>query len=114
MGPFFLLDLKMKKFIFLLLVSATFSVSADQIKDGRAKSDAACVLCHGAIGQSAIPNVPHIAGQPSVYISEQLKNYRNGKRQNEVMNLIAKQLTDVEIVNLAAWFESVKLTFEAP
>jgi cytochrome c553 len=43
-----------------------------------------------------------------------LRNYRSGKRQNEVMNMIAKQLTDSEITHLAAWFSTIKVTVEAP
>jgi cytochrome c553 len=47
-------------------------------------------------------------------VSEQLKNYRSGKRQNEVMGVIAKQLTDLEISQLASWYSAIKVTVEAP
>jgi cytochrome c553 len=63
---------------------------------------------------ASLPNAPHLAGQQAIYVNEQLRNYRSGKRQNEVMNMIAKQLTDSEIAQLAAWFSSVKVTVEAP
>jgi cytochrome c553 len=34
--------------------------------------------------------------------------------QNEVMNMIAKQLTDSEIAQIASWFGSIKVTVEVP
>lgn len=69
-----------------------------------------CATCHGPLGLSQLPNAPHLAGQPAIYIVEQLKNYRSGKRQNEVMSVIAKPLTDQEIDDLAAWYESIQIS----
>ena len=87
---------------------------ADDAAAGRLKAETACSLCHGHHGVASLPNAPHLAGQQAIYVNEQLRNYRSGKRQNEVMNMIAKQLTDSEIAQLAAWFSSVKVTVEAP
>ena len=80
---------------------------------GRAKA-AACAVCHGGNGLSMQPNVPHLAGQPQIYLVEQLKNYRSGKRPHEVMSVIAKPLTDREIEDLAAWYASHQLQVTAP
>lgn len=104
----------MKSFFFTLLVCAAFNTYADDVSAGRAKSDVACALCHGPTGLATLPNAPNLAGQQAIYISEQLKNYRNGKRANEVMGMIAKPLTDAEISQLAAWFSAIKVTVEAP
>ena len=87
---------------------------ANDVDAGREKAEVACALCHGRIGVSTLPNAPNLAGQQAIYVSEQLRNYRSGKRQNEVMNMIAKQLTDSEIVQISAWFGSIKVTVEAP
>jgi cytochrome c553 len=76
---------------------------------GKAKADAVCAACHGANGYSQLPNAPHLAGQPEIYVKEQLKAYRNGKRAHEVMAVIAKPLTDDEINNLAAWYSSIEI-----
>jgi cytochrome c553 len=76
---------------------------------GRAKADAVCAACHGSKGYSQLPNAPHLAGQPEIYLKEQLKAYRNGKRANEVMAVIAKPLTDDEISNLAEWYSSIQI-----
>lgn len=104
----------MKSIFFVLLMSASFHSFADDVAAGRAKAEVACSLCHGANGISTLPNAPNLAGQQAIYLSEQLKNYRSGKRQSEVMNLIAKPLTDPEISQLAAWYSAIKVTVETP
>lgn len=104
----------MKKIIFAFLACVAVSANADDVTEGRAKAEVACALCHGPSGIATLPNAPNLAGQQSIYLSEQLRNYRSGKRQNEVMNMIAKQLTDSEIAHLSAWFSAVKVTVEAP
>jgi len=94
------------------LCLATASMAAD-VAAGRAKA-ATCAVCHGPQGLSMQPNVPHLAGQPEIYLAEQLRQYRSGKRAHEVMAVIAKPLTDAEIDNLAAWYASMQLRVEAP
>jgi cytochrome c553 len=100
--------------IAILLVFSAFNTYADDVAAGRAKADVACALCHGVSGLSSLPNAPHLAGQPAIYVVEQLRNYRSGKRQNEVMNVIAKNLSDVEITHLGAWFSAIKVSVETP
>jgi cytochrome c553 len=97
--------------IILLLGSATAS-AADPLA-GRAKA-AACAVCHGQSGISMVPNAPHLAGQPALYVEDQLKSYRSGKRAHEVMSLIAKPLSDADIEDLAAWFASIKVEATPP
>jgi cytochrome c553 len=98
-----------------LALAAGFSAGAQaaDVKAGQARS-AACAVCHGPQGLSMQPAVPHLAGQPEIYLIEQLKAYRSGKRANEVMGVIAKPLTDAEIENLAAWYASITLRVEMP
>lgn len=104
----------MKKLVFLFLLCVALPSFADDAAEGRMKAEVACSLCHGHNGVSTLPNAPNLAGQQAIYVSEQLRNYRSGKRQNEVMNMIAKPLTDSEIAHLAAWFSTIKVTVEAP
>jgi len=61
-----------------------------------------------------LPNAPHLAGQPAIYLVEQLKHYRSGQRTNEVMGVIAKPLTDKEIDDLAAWYASLQINVQMP
>ena len=104
----------MKKLLLPVLLCTAFQAFADDVAAGRTKADTACALCHGPNGISTLPNAPNLAGQPAIYLSEQLRNYRSGKRQNDVMNVITKPLTDAEIAQLAAWFAAIKVTVEMP
>jgi cytochrome c553 len=90
-----------------------FQAQASDAKAGQVKAGM-CVTCHGAYGLSTMPNAPHLAGQPAIYIEEQLKQYRSGKRANEVMAVMAKPLTDKEIENLAAWYASIPIEVGKP
>lgn len=82
--------------------------SAADIEAGKGKA-AACAVCHGAQGLSTLPNAPHLAGQPQIYLAEQLRNYRSGKRAHEVMSVIAKPLGDKDIDDLSAWYASLQI-----
>lgn len=93
-----------------MLMAASLSPSfAGDVSAGKARA-AMCATCHGPLGVSQLPNAPHLAGQPEIYTIEQLKQYRNGKRANEVMAVIAKSLSDKDIEDLAAWYGSIVLT----
>jgi cytochrome c553 len=73
-----------------------------------------CSTCHGVNGLSTLLNAPHLAGQPAIYLVEQMKAYRSGKRSHEVMNVVAKPLSDADIDALAAWYASIKIEVKAP
>jgi cytochrome c553 len=90
------------------LLAATNPSRADDIEGGRQKAQS-CAMCHGVNGIAQMPGAPNLAGQPAMYVAEQLKNYRSGKRSNEIMNVIAKPLSDADINNLAAWYASIQV-----
>ena len=58
---------------------------------------------------STLPDAPHLAGQPAIYLERALRAYRSGERRNEVMNVAAKSLTDAEIVEFAAHFSAIAI-----
>lgn len=91
---------------------ATIGVAADAAA-GRAKAQA-CAACHGANGLSARPDAPNLAGQPAIYVAEQLRAYRSGRRRHEVMSLVAQPLSDTDIEDLAAWFEAIRVEATPP
>jgi cytochrome c553 len=95
--------------IAMITASAAASAAESASSKGKAKAEAQCNVCHGANGMSQIPNAPHLAGQPEIYLVEQLKHYRSGKRANEVMGVLAKPLSDDDIANLAAWYSSIEI-----
>jgi cytochrome c553 len=79
---------------------------------GKTRAQMACAVCHGQLGLSMQPNVPSLAGQPKIYLVEQLRNYRSGKRHHEVMSVIAKTLTEEDIQNMSDWYASLKINVE--
>jgi len=83
-----------------LLLSANAQAEAPAAP---AKS-ATCVGCHGADGNSMVPNFPKLAGQHASYTEKQLKDFRDGFRKDATMAAFAKGLTDTEIKELAAFY----------
>jgi cytochrome c553 len=73
-----------------------------------------CSACHGAKGIATAPDAPNLAGQSAIYTTAQLKAYRSGARKHEVMNVVAKPLSDADIDTLSAWYASIKIEVKAP
>ncbi|HEY9536884.1 MAG TPA: cytochrome c [Kiloniellaceae bacterium] len=73
-----------------------------------------CQTCHGIDGIAKIPIAPHIAGESQIYLETQLKAFRSGKRENEIMSVIAKNLSDEDISDLAAWYSSIEISVKVP
>lgn len=101
----------MKTFLNLsvaVLFSTLASVSfAGDAAAGKAKS-MTCAGCHGANGISNNPMWPNLAGQKQAYLASALQMYRDGRRKNAMMSAMAKNLTDADIANLAAYYSSLK------
>jgi cytochrome c553 len=75
-------------------------------------SGQACVDCHGAEGNAPIDAIyPKLGGQYHDYLAHSLQAYRSGTRSGSVtttlMGTQAKALTDQQIADLAAYFNSV-------
>jgi cytochrome c553 len=91
------------------LSGAIVSISAfpaNSIETGAAKA-VVCQACHGANGNSSNPEWPSLAGIGADYIADQLKNFKEGKRQNPVMMPMAMPLTPDDMTNLWAYFDSL-------
>jgi cytochrome c553 len=65
-----------------------------------------CRTCHGLDGYAKIPIAPHIGGEPATYLIEQLVAFRDGTREHEMMTVVARNLTDQNIADVAAWYAS--------
>lgn len=89
------------------------SVWAADLKLGKKKARM-CNVCHGKNGLATNPEAPNLAGESSIYIEKQLVAFRKGERNHRQMTIIAKQLKDEDIKNLAAWYEAMKVTVELP
>ncbi|HMN21971.1 MAG TPA: cytochrome c [Ottowia sp.] len=92
---------------FALAAAAPLAQAADPAA-GQAHYESTCVACHGPGGISVAPIYPNLAGQKEPYLVEQIKAYRDGSRVNAIMAPMAKNLTDTQIVNLAAYLSALK------
>jgi cytochrome c553 len=79
--------------------------AADDVAAGKAKAKS-CVGCHGADGQGTKNGSP-LATLSKSEIAQALKEYKSGKRQHTTMNALAKNLSDTDIANLAAYLASL-------
>jgi len=96
----------------LLALASTPAAAGDRAA-GRTRAET-CVQCHGANGVSVLPNAPNLAGQPEVYLVEQLRQFRSGRRPSEVMGVIAKPLSDRDIDDLSAWYSAIAIEATPP
>ena len=98
----------------LIVAAATsLSVQAQDIKgDAKAgeKKIAMCIGCHGIPGyQASFPEVykvPMISGQGAKYITAALNAYKKGERKHPTMRGIAETLTDQDMADISAYYET--------
>jgi cytochrome c553 len=68
-----------------------------------------CTLCHGE-GLKGIGNIPRIAGVHPIYLVRQLYNFKTGANNGpeaQLMKPVVANLTDEDIVSLAAYIGSL-------
>jgi cytochrome c553 len=70
----------------------------------------ACGACHGADGNAPIPAFPSLAGQPALFIENQLVLIREGLREVPSMKPVMDGLTDAEIVALSKHYAALPVT----
>jgi len=99
----------------LACTQTAFAADAPATKLDLAKAkqtaETVCVACHGADGNSIIPQNPKLAGQVPEYIYKQLHNFKSwdgkpAERSNPVMSGMAAPLEDADMKALAAYFAS--------
>lgn len=101
----------MKKVLMLVLTGLTISVATSvwaeggNAEAGKTKS-ATCAACHGMDGNSTNPEWPKLAGQHANYIMKELMDFKGDKRVNATMAPMAKPLSEQDMADLAAYFES--------
>ncbi len=70
-----------------------------------------CFVCHGGKGKGEKMDIPALAGQQADYFVKTLMAYKNGQRHNDIysrMRLIAKQLSEEEIKELAGYYQQLQ------
>ena len=66
-----------------------------------------CGTCHGEDGNSRMPNIPSLAGQPEFFVVNQLFLMREGVRKVEAMMALVKDLKDDDLLALAKHFAAL-------
>ena len=90
-----------------LIASASTAVHAG-LEEGRAKAQV-CIACHGVDGNSQLPAIPSLAGQPRQFIVTALFMFREGRRVNEQMAPFVDRLSNADLNDLAQYFSAQKL-----
>ena len=105
----------MKKFAIALFcgvvsLSATAGGNATLGKEKAVKFN--CASCHGADYKSPIdPSYPKLAGQHAEYLEHALRSYKRtdgmNLRQHAIMGPLAKQLSNDDMKDIAAYLSSL-------
>ena len=72
----------------------------------------ACVQCHGTGGSGVGSTFPALTGQPSLYIANQLRAWKQGTRRGEplgLMQAIATRLSEADIRAVSDYFAAQPL-----
>lgn len=75
----------------------------------------ACTFCHGAQDRSAPDGYyPRLAGKPAGYLLNQLRNFREGRRQYAPMVRLVDTLSDAYLAEFARYFASLEPQHRPP
>ena len=91
--------------ILALFCLVPFTANAADIEAGKSKT-AECAPCHGADGNSSNAAWPSLAAQHANYTYKQLKDFKEGRRNNASMTGMVALLNDDDMKNLAAYYAS--------
>lgn len=98
----------------LAQISADPGTLKAAIERGR-KDASVCRHCHGAGGNSAMPDVPNLAGQHAAYLLEQMNKFVLGQRKSSAfMEGMIRALTPEERINIALFLSQQQVTPKAP
>jgi cytochrome c553 len=87
-----------------LAAAAAALLAAAALAQPRAETLAACAVCHGPGGNATIPQFPSLAGQPRVFLENQLVLIREGLRDTPAMKDVMAGMTDEQIGALASHY----------
>jgi cytochrome c553 len=93
-----------------LLFAALLAATAVRAQDDAAVRKLAepCFACHGPDGNSTNPAFPILAGQTWRYVYIQLKDFKEGRRNDPVMSPMAAPLSREEMMALGNFFAAQK------
>lgn len=105
----------LSRLVALVLLSAVPFAGGDAFAEGNPEAGArlayTCLGCHGIEGyRNAYPSyrVPKLGGQKRGYVEAALEAYRAGNRPHPTMQAQGNDLSDQDILDLAAFFEGAE------
>jgi cytochrome c553 len=90
-----------------LLADASAKTAA--VEAGK-KASSFCANCHGADGNSKLPEVPNLASQNPIYLLNQIHKFYTGERKDQWMEPAIKLLSETERLNITAYFSQMPVT----
>lgn len=93
----------------LAVAGAAFAAQAQNLSAELQGRLQACAACHGAGGQSVLPNIPSLAGQPRVFLENQLVVIREGLRDIPAMKGLLDGVSDADLSAMAGYFAAAPL-----
>ncbi|HKA61061.1 MAG TPA: c-type cytochrome [Methylomirabilota bacterium] len=89
-----------------MLLGASWSAAeaAGPLDQRGAAKAVTCSACHGVAGNSRSAAMPIIAGLDPAYFKKQIEAYASGKRLSPEMEPYAKQVLDMGVDDVAAYF----------
>lgn len=105
----------MNKLLVSLLLTLGISGLAHAAGDAAAGQGkiAICSACHNVDGNSPLPNFPKLAGQGQRYLYKQMQDIKSGERPVIEMTGMLDAMTDQDLQDIAAWYNSQKGTIGA-
>ena len=117
--------MKAPSIVLISLLGVALCYAADDAADGFANNPAqipaddpandikalaaGCAACHGAEGIANNPAWPNLAGQKRGYLAAQIKAFRDGRRNNPLMNAAVRQLSNRQINRLAGFYADINV-----
>lgn len=101
----------MNKLLVSLVLSLGVAGSAHALEGDAAAGQgkvAMCSACHGADGNSMLPNFPNLAGQGDRYLLKQMTEIKNGTRNVPEMTGMLTAMTEQDLADIAAHYSSQK------
>ena len=98
--------------LFLMFTSiCSYAGGAGDAAAGKKLADQMCVACHGP--KKTLNNeTPILSGQTWQYLYFQMRDFKRGRRTNEFMSPIMKQMSKEDMYNLAAFYTDSKYQSE--
>jgi cytochrome c553 len=99
----------------LLMTTPAGTAQAPAVDESMARRVLACTACHGREGRAASDGFyPRIAGKPDGYLLQQLRAFRDGRRQYALMTSLLDPLSDDYLREIAAHFAAIDVPYPAP